>query len=64
MPIPVIMPNIKAEVFVEDSTVEASVSNGESSSSPVIPVVAVIVVLGIVGFIFRDRIREKFSGEE
>ncbi|EHK01438.1 S-layer domain-like protein [Candidatus Haloredivivus sp. G17] len=53
-----------SEVFVEDSTVEASVSNGESSSSPVIPVVAVIVVLGIVGFIFRDRIREKFSGEE
>jgi len=52
------------EVFVEDSTVQASVSNGESSSSPVIPVVAVIVVLGIVGFIFRDRIREKFSGEE
>jgi hypothetical protein len=52
------------EVFVEDSTVQASVSNGESSSSPVIPVVAVIAVLGIVGFIFRDRIRKKFSGEE
>ena len=52
------------EVFVEDSTVQASVSNGEGGTSPVIPIVVILAALGIAGFIFRDRIRERFSSEE
>jgi hypothetical protein len=52
------------EVFVEDSTVQASVSNGDSGSAPVIPIVVILAALGIAGFIFRDRIRERFSSEE
>ena len=52
------------EVFVEDSTVEASVSNGEGGSSPILPVIVVLLGLGVVGFIFRDRIRERFNREE
>jgi hypothetical protein len=52
------------EVFVEDSTVEASVSNGETSSSPILPVIAVLAVLGVLGLVFRDRIRERIKSEE
>ena len=52
------------EVFVEDSTVQASVSNGDSGSTPIIPIVVILAALGIAGFIFRDRIREKFKSEE
>ncbi len=52
------------EVFVEDSTVQASVSNGESSSSPVLPIIVVLALLGVLGFIFRGRIRERFNSEE
>ena len=52
------------EVFVEDSTVQASVSNGGGNSSPILPVLAVLAVLGVIGVIFRDRIRERFKNEE
>ncbi len=52
------------EVFVEDSTVEASVSNGETSSSPILPVIAVLAVLGVLGLVFRDRIRERIKSKE
>ena len=51
------------EVFVEDSTVQASVSNGDSGSTPLIPIVAILAALGIAGFIFRDRIRKTFGKE-
>jgi len=52
------------EVFVEDSTVEASVSNGDSGSSPVIPIAVILAVLGIAGFFFGGRIKDRFSNEE
>lgn len=52
------------EVFVEDSTVQASVSNGDSGSAPVIPIVVILAAMGIAGFIFRGRIRERFNSEE
>jgi len=54
------------EVFVEDSTIEASVSDGESNSSSangVIPVLAALAILGVLGFVFRGRIREKLDSE-
>ena len=50
-----------SEVFVEDSTVEASVTNGESESSLLMPVVILLIILGVGGFIFRDRIRKIFG---
>lgn len=53
-----------SEVFVEDSTVEASVSNGDEGFSPVLPIIALLVILGLVGFIFRDRIKSRFNSEE
>jgi len=46
------------EVFVEDTTVEASVTNGESGSSPVIPV-AIVLLLATIGIYFRDKIFSK-----
>ena len=51
------------EVFVEDSTVQASVSNGDSESTPVVPIVAILAALCIAGFIFRDRIRKRLGNE-
>lgn len=46
------------EVFVEDTTVEASVSNGESGSLPIIPV-GLIAVIAVIGIYFRDKILSK-----
>lgn len=49
------------EVFVEDTTVQASVtrSSDQSSSTPYVLIIALVAVLGGIIFYFREKIRSK-----
>jgi hypothetical protein len=52
------------EVFVEDSTAQVTVSNGEEQSLPLLPVGAAVLVLVAVVYFFRDRLRNLKASEE
>ncbi|PSH02171.1 MAG: hypothetical protein BRC26_01915 [Nanohaloarchaea archaeon QH_8_44_6] len=50
------------EVFVEDATITATVQNGEQTGTNTLAIIiGAILVTGIIGFIFRDKIKEKLN---
>jgi hypothetical protein len=52
------------EVFVEDSTAQVTVSNGEEQSLPLLPLGAAVLVLAAAAYFFRDRLRNLKASEE
>ncbi len=53
------------EVFVEDETVETSVSSGETEDDGLpLPLIAVLAVVALLFVLFRNKIKNVFSSEE